>query len=201
MVLSSPAPEVAIVSHHKSGTEAADQLLAAVCGCTKYYDSGRLKRRRCRDSCRLHGVESFPDGAVPMDRLDQFKRVVHFTRNPWDMIVSGYLYHARGAETWARGPFTTRKRADIRYPAAEVFEEMLPGLDAVSRNALGYDVFLRNLGPSAGLRAESIRSTFASDGVGNMLAVSQHLALRKPTMSLEVCMQTTTRGEERASSS
>jgi hypothetical protein len=196
LVLSSPTlitapslpPDVAIVSHHKSGTEAADQLLAAVCACTKYDDRGRLHRKRCPDRCRLHGVESFSDGAVPPDRLDQFQRVVHFTRNPWDMIMSGYLYHARGAETWARGPFEKRKRADIRYPAAEAFEEMLAGLDMVSRKALRYEAYLRNLGPSAGLRAESIRSTFASDGVGNMLAVSQHLALRKPTLSLEVCM-------------
>jgi hypothetical protein len=46
-------------------------------------------------------VASVNNRALDLDRLGDF-RISRFIRDPRDLVVSGYFYHLRGAEDWAR---------------------------------------------------------------------------------------------------
>jgi hypothetical protein len=46
-----------------------------------------------------HRIASINNRALDLERLGPF-RISRFIRDPRDLIVSGYFYHKRGAETW-----------------------------------------------------------------------------------------------------
>ena len=54
-----------------------------------------------------HRIVSANGFAIDLERLPEPFRIVRFVRDPRDLIVSGYLYHRRGAEPWFRRPSPT----------------------------------------------------------------------------------------------
>ena len=83
-----------------------------------------------------HRILSANNFAVDLGRLPADFRIVRFVRDPRDLVVSGYLYHRRGAEPWFRevGP-TARSWAPIAgnvpqaMPAGLSFAQYLMTLD------------------------------------------------------------------------
>ncbi|MCG8469288.1 MAG: sulfotransferase domain-containing protein, partial [Gemmatimonadetes bacterium] len=53
-------------------------------------------------------VASINNRALDLDRLGSF-RITRFLRDPRDLVVSGYLYHRRGAEPWTTSPSPTAR--------------------------------------------------------------------------------------------
>jgi hypothetical protein len=51
------------------------------------------------DGFHQHRIASINNRTLDLERLGRF-RISRFIRDPRDLIVSGYFYHKRGAETW-----------------------------------------------------------------------------------------------------
>lgn len=185
---SSPSPNgsVAVVAHHKAGTVASFQLLGALCapndGSEESFATAWFSRGG-RECCTRRRVHFFVDGVRDVLALLKYDVVVHFIRHPVDMVLSGYLYHARCPEdwTWAPGPF----QHALRFPprSRHPFRDSLD----VSSNA-SFCQLLQRAGPVRGLRAEAARTLGAQDGVGNMARVSSFLSTRMPTRVVAMCM-------------
>jgi hypothetical protein len=51
------------------------------------------------DGFHTHRIASINNRALDLERLGRF-RISRFIRDPRDLVVSGYFYHKRGAESW-----------------------------------------------------------------------------------------------------
>lgn len=115
--------EVVVLTHHKSGTVAAFNLVMALCCASRMEDRSHIdmwkrwfgssensRGTRCADECRRRGVRYLFNG---FDSSNSNRRppsngtAVHFIRHPAAMIVSGYAYHRACSETWTTLPLTT----------------------------------------------------------------------------------------------
>lgn len=93
---------------------------------------------------RRHRISSANGFAMNLGRLPSDFRIVRFVRDPRDLVVSGYLYHRRGAEPWFRTPSPTEESwAPI---AGHVPEGMPPGIS--------FAEYLQALDVERGLLAE-----------------------------------------------
>lgn len=187
---------VAVVAHHKSGTEAAFQLLNGLCqlhshpmslggerccaqnGVT-FYSNGRYK----------HKVDLLADGSAE-HMLRSFDAIVHLVRNPLDMLLSGYRYHCQcSREKWLREWGMGGRTDPIRWPprAAELFERHVPSLPTRWREKR-YCQVLRELPAAAALRMEALRTLGAADGVGGMINASATWQVGSGARVLPLCM-------------
>ena len=124
------APRIMQV-HHKSGT----QMVGAAVKAINY-----VIRHRLNGSCLVHVDENCFYADCP---LPSSARVVHIVRNPYDMIVSGYLYHRDGGEGWDSSwlgrsmvqPDTTRSALDM---ASQVYmcSELIQGKSSVTQKGV-----------------------------------------------------------------
>lgn len=69
----------------------------------RHFNSNVEEFYRGSDRFRLASVNNH---AIDLGRLTPF-RMTRFLRDPRDLVVSGYFYHKRGAEEWAREPNPT----------------------------------------------------------------------------------------------
>jgi hypothetical protein len=170
-------PSTSIVSHHKSGTVAAEMLVSNMCcpqslNISKHWEFWEIFKSTCKDSCRI--LELVVDGAPSWlecllwsgDKKSPFEsvvveqsphKVIHFIRHPVDMLVSGYLYHKRCSETW-----TSRSKLDPARIPPDLF-------DTIKGNFNSYCQYLKNVDVNTGMEIELRRSLFAKDGIGRML--------------------------------
>lgn len=88
--------------------------------------------------------------------LPQQACLLHFARNPFEMIVSGYLYHMADSEAWLSEPF-----GKVRKLMAEQFPEgCVAGQDWRCRVYRGIDeVYQSSLSSSASFRLPLAKST------------------------------------------
>ena len=112
--------------------------------------------------------------------LPRWSMTVHILRDPFEAVVSGYLYHRRGAEAYwtshplanSQGQFTPlRGTAQV---ARAIRHDELRGVRgrAALRPGTNYSGLLRRLGTRDGLWAEAVRTLRATDGLGHAFAVS-----------------------------
>ena len=98
-VLAPIANPITVVAHHNSGTRASEDVLIQLC-CPENSAAADASAwawdvwsETCYARCAAQDVTYYPSG-LPLDwEPKQYERVVHFAREPVDMIVSGYLYH------------------------------------------------------------------------------------------------------------
>lgn len=203
-VLAPIANPITVVAHHKSGTRASADVLAQLC-CPENSAASdasawawNVWSETCYERCAAQDVTYYPAG-LPLDwEPKQYERVVHFAREPVDMIVSGYLYHRDCAEPeWTDLPLE---------PEALNWETSLPisGQQGLTEQALrfgstaniaairalldpkhllqnaSYCRLLQAAPPEKGVRAETLRSLYAHDGVAKMLTDHARLTGRLP---------------------
>ena len=91
-----------------------------------------------------YDVASVNNHALELDRYESY-RITRFIRDPRDLVVSGYIYHKRAAESWC----------DIVAPSAEDFAVVNGTVPAGLRESpLSYADFLQGLDAEEGLLAE-----------------------------------------------
>lgn len=89
-------------------------------------------------------IASVNNHALDLSRYPRY-RVTRFIRDPRDLVVSGYFYHKRGAESWCNVPGPGE--ADFVYVNGTVPE-------ALRGSSLSYSELLHNLDIEEGLLAE-----------------------------------------------
>jgi len=191
--------EVAIVTHHKTGTVAAYGLVMALC-CkdhlhdelshmwTNWWRVPSGGNRSCRTRCLRDGVRYLTHGFDQTHKKRKAPtmggKVVHFIRHPVDMVISGYSYHLDCSESWTELPLTTDKTA-VAYADRSSWKSTLAYrfgdhtnikrirdlLGAKPGDAFSYcDLLKENrTGTAAGIEAETLRTLGAVDGVRRML--------------------------------
>jgi len=170
---------VAVITHHKTGTVAAWNLIAALC-CPEYKGGPGFWGpwgATCGQRCLSQGVTFDFDGVYDKNRNDPLRRdrVVHFVRHPVDVVVSGYLYHRSCHEPLANeAPLSSgwtnispRVWSDYTDGAAVTVREALGAADGDT--ATSYCELLQHANASAGIEAETARSLAAYNGIGVML--------------------------------
>lgn len=171
-------PKVVIITHHKSGTVAAQDLIGDLCwpdGYAGHWNPASwmsVGKSLCEDD----GVHFFQGGLqYPLQWPLTTATVVHFIRKPVDMVVSGYLYHRRCSEplfTHLPMPlWALRPDAMLWMGGNATREAILRELDPLQlRHAnASYCELLQQATPEQGIAAETLRTLSASDGVGSML--------------------------------
>lgn len=88
-------------------------------------------------------VQSVNNHALDLDRLQDF-RISRFVRDPRDLIVSGYLYHKRGAEPWC----------DVVDPTPEDWKVVNGYIPDEFEAGHSYTTYLQSLPEEEGLIAE-----------------------------------------------
>ena len=188
------ADRVTVVAHHKSGTRASSDVLIQLC-CPENSAvwEWSVWLGSCEERCAAQGVNYYPNG-LPLDwEPTPNERVVHFAREPVDMIVSGYLYHrACNEPQWTDVPLdrdTARDMAMTLVPGLTVQANFFGSAENIasiralldpkrSLQNTSYCKLLQAASPEMGMRAETLRSLYAADGVSRMLADHTNLARR-----------------------
>ena len=96
------------------------------------------------DGFRAYRVASINNRALDLERLGRF-RISRFIRDPRDLVVSGYFYHRRGAESWLTIDAPTE--ADWYFANGSV-----PG--GLRATGLSFAEYLRSVPEEEGLLAE-----------------------------------------------
>jgi hypothetical protein len=94
-------PQLIHCSYHKCLTVFFRRVMEpslAHAGGYRHYNSDLARFQAERSSLRLASVNNL---ALDVEGLGDV-RISRFVRDPRDLIVSGYLYHRRGAEPWCR---------------------------------------------------------------------------------------------------
>ena len=193
-----------VLAHHKSGTVASANLVVSLC-CPEAWN--------CEPPTRffkyfLKDDEGFPGCAehACLDRKVDFafeglksrqpppadSKVIHFVRDPAEMVVSGYAYHRTCSEPyWTNKHFHAYGPEPLRYGYAKHFEQVLAALGETpsswAASNMTYCQLLLQKPVHQGLKAETIRTANAYDGVGAMLRDRQTLRGFGGDQ-LEVCM-------------
>ena len=188
------ADRVTVVAHHKSGTRASSDVLIQLC-CPENSAvwEWSVWLGSCEERCAAQGVNYYPNG-LPLDwEPTPNERVVHFAREPVDMIVSGYLYHrACNEPQWTDVPLdrdTARDMAMTLVPGLTVQANFFGSAENIasiralldpkrSLQNTSYCKLLQAASPEMGMRAETLRSLYAAGGVSRMLADHTNLARR-----------------------
>ena len=202
------APQKWIITHHKSGTHAARQLLTGCCEELLRTGLSWTTAAECSSRCaRTQQLHASMDGLRGKDHAEehiqrhlQHQRAVvavHVIRNPVDVLSSGYLYHKRECERhFAYRNYTVGERWLWTMASRHGDPIRWPGqnrslLDA----ALGRSSFCSRLVHGTherGLEAEALRTLLSGDGIGGMgrdVAWFEHAALQWPTLRVRtVCL-------------
>ena len=139
-----------------------------------------------------------------MDKLPSSSdtSVVHFVRDPADMVVSGYLYHLDGQEReWTNAHFKVPSvKTKKRFGSFERFSDMLAALGETpsgwnAANTTYQRLLQKNVAhPDRSLLAEAIRTTSAEDGVLHMLQDRRRLQQQFNGSVMEVCLGSLAQG-------
>jgi hypothetical protein len=209
-----PKNKTFVVTHHKSGTVLSLLTVIAECCCPVLTTSDELAKRRgngklkwlfdrwaeCKLQANEMGVWFEPNGffqGFPPPRDMASSTVVHYIRNPIDMLVSGYLYHRACREPW-----TQRKLRKVRSPGPDPQLDLMNvgprgshyGFEGAKRyltqrlgnNATSFCAGLQQVTGPQGIAAEALRTFHASDGIGQMLYVHHQLNLMATQLNIRV---------------
>ena len=91
-----------------------------------------------------YAVASVNNHALDLDRLGGDFRISRFIRDPRDLVVSGYLYHLRGAEKWC----------NVVDPTDETWSVVRGNRPEGMPAGTSYTTYLQGLGTEEGLLAE-----------------------------------------------
>ena len=192
-----------VVSHHKSGTVASQDLIVSLCcpsaqhttPSNRFYTLFATPKSGCAyAACAKQNVDYARDGLRSTEPPAADSTTVHFVRDPASMVVSGYLYHrACNEPSWTRMHFSTADPpdwVDLRFGSmtsfAKVLESVGHSMHSWAASNATYCEVLQSAPVAQGLRAEAIRSLNAADGVGTMLRDRLVLSRYEGTL-LEVC--------------
>lgn len=85
-----------LFAHHKTGTVMSRHAVTAI-------------KPELATQCHRHiSVEALDEGHLPPSPQDNI-RFLHFERNPFEVVVSAYLYHQGGREPWMSIPISSEK--------------------------------------------------------------------------------------------
>jgi len=198
-----------VVSHHKSGTVASQDVIVSKCcpeaqnamPSAKFYkyfaDPAGCAYKACADQNVAYARVGFRSSEPP----PADSTTIHFVRDPPSMVVSGYLYHVACNEpSWTDAHFSFDDPPawmSLRFGSKESFARVLASLgetpSAWDASKATYCSLLRMKSVREGLRAEALRSTLAADGLGMMLVDRRNLR-EHPGRLLEVCLEDATPG-------
>lgn len=149
-----------------------------------------------KGTCAKLGVGLEFNGLRPQMRFNVNHTYIHFIRHPVSMIVSGYLYHRRCPEAWTKqarllhthpnvtdywSGYGNSATAGLFFGVPEqrlaLAELLTNGGGNATERSMSYCQLLQARNESVGVRAETIRSIRASDGVRRMLADRVRLEL------------------------
>ena len=185
------ATETIIIAHHKTGTVLSWEVVANLCcpSMNIFYNASSkedfypLYRLHCAPRCEEKRVLFYSNGAPKRLLLKRNKasrgvdrRLLHFSRAPVQLLVSGYLYHKRCPEAWTKRSRLEREKNRIPADVASLLH---------ASNSQNYCDFLSKASEEDGMHAEVARSVHAQDGVSRM--ISDFLRLR-PLKPLTVCL-------------
>ena len=180
--------QVAVVTHHKTGTVMGYKLVMALC-CpsqliARSIDIWTPWFHTCRAQCAQAGVRFLYDGLQSAlfrrtkkekesSKLPASGVVVHFIRHPIDMVISAYRYHLTCPESWLRhSPLAsaTGKRGEMleRFGSRRSRQELAAMLNASSMDAT-YCELLQRAPSAVGVAVEAKRQLHAHDGWAAML--------------------------------
>lgn len=91
-----------------------------------------------------YSVASVNNHVLDLDSLGDF-RITRLVRDPRDLVVSGYLYHRRGAEDWCDAPVPSDER--FRVVNGHVSSEL-------AQSGLSFKNYLQSVSEEQGLLAE-----------------------------------------------
>lgn len=177
--------DVEVVTHHKAGcvmSRRAKEFITR--SCSKWHVNVNCAQELTDlGGGRSGGIIPGPSGSNffnPGGRQQSTNtHFLHVERNPYEMVVSGYLYHKEGKESWCTSPLNRRlnnpplafyhDQAKVVAKAAEGSSFNMMGTDTLDRAAVAcilpdvktgesYSAYLRRIPPSAGLLAEYIRA-------------------------------------------
>lgn len=180
------SPRIYVVTHHRAGTNAARIFAFPWCRLPTAY--GAVPSTR--NDCSSKGIELKIDGISDPREIEDNSFVVHFVRNPIDMIVSGYLYHRacqerRWTDTW------NPDRKSAKYPSYLPDNDLTKPFGMALRQEYNgsYCRFLQAVPPEIGIQAETIRTLYADGGVGSMMNNSEIFADPKKNLTvINACM-------------
>lgn len=170
-----------ITTNHKTGTRMTQHVLRALC---------RLAEPRCVEPgakmtghdvqrcCRATVVPHWDGSRIPMRSRGPY-RLANFVRHPYDLVVSGYLYHrnAPSYERWAHVPLCQRHhRRRCGSRSCEFGQSALCRGARPAPSGESYAQFLRRVDLQDGVLAEMTRLRAArgvDDIVGTRIATDQ----------------------------
>lgn len=135
-------------SYHKCLTVYFSRVLATICnrvirfnGGYRHFNSLIDKFYHESDAFR---VSSINNHVLDLERLGDEFRVTRFIRDPRDLVVSGYLYHKRGAEPWC----------NIIDPIDKDWEVVNGAIPKNLGGGHSFSAYLNSVSKDEGLKAE-----------------------------------------------
>jgi len=161
----SETTDYVLLAHHNGGWEMSQQAARAMASAAGKPDS------LLYDNYDLDLTRSFATSPAEI-ATPKASCWLHIIRNPFEMIASGYVYHAATSEPWLNTAFG-RLAEDIAKESRPAFRHVLEGLTQVMDNAISgpldwlpdpkadenYPQWLRRVDLDDGLLAEAIGPT------------------------------------------
>lgn len=151
---------VQIVAYHKMGTYL--HALGSACLARFYERHGGTTQLYARGDChcqgqgneqQLHCEQIIKEPSRIRDDVSRIsKKVVHFTREPFDWLLSNYLYHKRGDETIAECLTLMREPGNVQK-----MQTIFPDAQNIPHNVTTYTELLQNVNEESGLAYEMLR--------------------------------------------
>jgi len=162
-----PRQGIMFTSHHKTGTVLSLELEVCFVGGRNASSSMRVLAKRCKESRSLEDLNW--NGWVPLDCA----RLVHFVRNPREIVRSGYLYHRKvpAVEMW------------LLRPALEIMGEAVPDNPFLPDET--YHDYLQRVPYTVGVYAEM--KSFSGQVLADM--ENAHQASRDDPRVLTMCLE------------
>lgn len=205
------------IHYHKTGHDLARRLgqMFQIWPCSAVVFHSFFRRVPIQNQLRLlHGtnlaVVAAPDVQMPwtsvfLNQTNSHLKMVHFVRDPFDMILSAYLYHSQlsppGKEAWLKYPAFNPCDVDSRqlegfsnyigdvYGNKPHFKALLADVQNICMEvyrtrselgARGYSAALRTLSVTDGLLLEAARSIINARG-GDILRMATNALYERNT--------------------
>lgn len=145
-----PSRQRHLITHHKSGTNIALSFLGTI---------NRQFSSSCWTDLHVGGIP-VELGGHDMENA----QIVHFIRNPWDIILSGYFYHSTKTELMVQVPMSMARhytsKDHCEFPSVHAVYEYIinHSLEYPYPGEMSYKDYLNSISPELGVRLEYIRS-------------------------------------------
>ena len=145
-----------ILSHHKTGSSVSWKLSQAI------------NSNLCK-SCYVEMLSGITPGYSLKDGS-----VVHLIRNPWDTIISGYMYHLKSEEYWLSIPLSSAYQVTVDEAVRSQPQNDIASLTAVHEyisqhqhifplvKDLSYREYLNVVSAKQGVKLEYVRAIYST---------------------------------------